>query len=234
MKKVLLTTYLTKKGDPQRTRSFGPDDSALIDNWYKGAKKYTSVVFHDELSDEFIAKYPKVEFVRVEDYKYSANDGRFQMFKDYIDANPKITTVFMTDMFDVTVNKYPTNIDKLRVYAQREPRRQPEIFNSFWRNDSRWARKQFERLYSGEPDLLGKSIYNPGVWGGHRVVVLHIINLILAEFQRINVGEKNGNMLVFNKVLYHEVGEENIISGYPLHSRFRYYETDSDACFIHK
>ncbi len=235
---VLFTTYLTKKNDPQRQTKVLPNDPKLMDTWYEGASKYESFVFHDELSDEFMAKYPKVTFVKVGNYKYSANDGRFQIFNDYLKKMENIDYVFITDLFDVKVNSYPKKLNKKTLYVQQEPRTRGPL-KTFWRADWGWARNQFTKCFGpnvGDKDyyqgLIGKSIYNAGVWGGSRAMVMKVCKYILNDFDIYNVEEKNCNMLIFNKILYHVIGQENIDSS--IASVFGAYEMNSVANFIHK
>jgi hypothetical protein len=220
----ILSTYLTAKPDPQRLTLFAPDRSELVDGWYKGVCRHNGVIFHDNLSCEFMAKYPKVEFVKVNVYRWSANDARFIMFRDYLLERPHIKGVFMTDLFDVTVNLVPQfDWDLNLLYVSNEGLQ--------WTN-SRWAVSMFKKC-SGFRGLLGKTIFNPGVWGGNREVVLEVLNAMIDIFDKIDVAEKNCNMLVFNEVI-HRYSSMQIVTGYPLHSRFRSYDNGSDAYFIHK
>lgn len=167
------------------------------------------------------------------------------MFRDIVVDLDSADNIFMTDLFDVVVNRFPGEVKKDKIYVQKEPRNQPENPRSFWRRTSKWCQHQYSKAYGlieqdvDEKDtvlysLIGKSIYNPGVWGGSRNMVLKVLDMMIEEFKRIDIGERNGNMIVFNNVLYNKIGERHIVSGYPLHSKFKYYEADSDACFIHK
>ena len=233
--KVVLSTYLTRKGEPQGKGTYKPNDHSLIKNWYEGIEQ--GVIFHDQLTDDFIIQYPKVKFIKVEDYPYSANDGRFVIFHKYLLDLPEIEDVFMTDLFDVKVNKIPDVDPEYFLYVMTEPRVNPELhIKNFWRTDWRWVRNAFNRCNNGCVDygLIGKTIYNPGVWGGKRENVIKTLELIIDRFKKKDVGEKNCNMLVFNQVMYHDIGCEKIFTGYPLHSAFKAYESDSKACFIHK
>lgn len=235
--KAILTTYLTKKGNPQRGNDYQPNDPKLMQLWYDSASKLEDVklvIFHDELDDEFMMMYPRVEFVRVSYYRYSANDSRFEFFYNYLRRHLEIKDVFMTDLFDVKVNRLP-EVPLLRLFVSTEPRQQPDNGLAFWRRESSWCYNQFMRAY-GQVDhvLMGKNFYNPGAWGGNRDFVLNVLQLIIHELDSIRPDNKNVNMVVFNTILYTKVLQKNIVTGYPYHSRFKYYETDSNACFIHK
>lgn len=235
---LLLSTYLTKKQDPQRGVAHLPNDPTLIDGWYAGAKKYNAVVFHDELSKPFTDKYPEIKFVKVEKYPYSSNDGRFKLFYDYIKKTKSAEVIFMTDLFDVKVNSIPLDINYDWIYAQQEPRTRGPL-KTFWRADWGWARNQFTKCFGdnlGDPNyykgLIGKSVYNAGVWGGSRDMVLKVCKLMLDKFELYKVGDKNCNMLLFNETLYNDIGEKNIESS--IASTFMAYEENSSASFVHK
>lgn len=233
---TILSTYLTAKGNPQGNGNKQPDDPTLVDTWYEGAKNYNPVIFHDELSEEFMANYPAVEFIKVGNYKYSANDARFEIFSEYLIEHEEVDSVFITDLFDVKVNCFPEVGDKL--YVQQEERVGPKGEKTFWRPDWSWARHQLQNMYGTYDEqlrgLAGKSIYNAGCWGGSTEFVLFVCVrvMVMLDKQRTELG--NCNMLAFNEVLYNEVGVEKIISGYPYFSKFKYYEEGADICFIHK
>jgi len=230
----VFTTYLTRKPDPQRKSVHSPDDPKLLDTWYQGAKGH-GVVFHDELSEGFMSKYPEVEFVRVKNYRFSANDARFEIYAKYLREHKDIKKVFFTDCFDVKINYLP-KVANGKLYIQQEPRWQPQNHKNFFRKNWLWVKNAFDRLYNGQIDygLIGKSVYNAGLIGGTTPQVLKLCDLMVEEFERINVGEKNGNMLVLNKIIYNVMGEDKIVTGYPLHSKFKHYEVDATAAFNHK
>lgn len=223
---MIFSTYLTKKREPQGQAQVEPNRSSLIFNWYRGIDE--GVIFHDELSESFQARYPKVKFIKINNYDWSANDERFRMFRDYLWFNPSIKTLWMTDLFDVTVRSIPKISDHDdRLFVSNE--------NKHW-IPSPWCRHLFERagkLSFEDSGLEGKIIYNPGVWGGSREVVFKILNEIIDMMETFNVKEKNLNMLIFNLVV-HNYPQYKIATGYPLHSKFKAFEEDSKAHFIHK
>lgn len=219
--KEVLTTYLTKKGDPQRAKKIAalPNNEVCMIPWYPACD--SGVVFHDELSEEFISKYPRTQFVKVTEYPYSCNDGRFGLFQAYLEKNPGVDEVWMTDLFDVKVNYLP-KIEKGMLFVSNE--------GQDWHMDTPWMREK-HRLFDTSA-LQGRLVYNPGVWGGHRDIVLPILDEITKQFCRIKVGSKNANMVVFNKVI-HSL-DIPIITGYPLHTKFKSYQNDEKAAFQHK
>jgi len=177
-------------------------------------------------------RYPLVEFVKVGDYKYSSNDGRFFMFRDYLLEHSEIEYIFMTDLFDVRINSLPEPADKL--YVMSEPEVNPQTGDDGkWNTERRWVRAMF-RLFGYDGSLIGKKLFNPGVWGGKRELVLDTLNKLCDRFDKANPGDANCNMLIFNQSMYNDIGEDNIITGYPLHSVFKGYEKRRDTNFNHK
>ena len=213
--KVILSTYLTKKGDPQRKTFYQPNDHNLISAWYEGIEN--GVVFHDQLTEEFVSNYPKVKFIKVDSYPHSTNDGRFILYRDYLIEHKEIDQLFMTDLFDVKVNYFPELDDSL--YIANEGRS--------WNLHNKWIRDCFDRC--GIYGLQGKIIYNAGVIGGKREVILPFLNELAECLEP--VGERNCNMVLVN-YLVHKM--RNVVTGYPLHSEFKRYQSDSKAAFIHK
>lgn len=228
---VILSTYLIRKGNPQGGSSYTANNYDLMQKWYPALGK--GVIFHDCLSNDFIDDFPATKFVKVTKYPYSANDGRFYLFYQYLKKNKHIKTVFMTDLFDVKINCLP-EVKPDTLYVQREPRVQKGT-KTFWRADWSWAKHQFDKVGGYEHlGLIGKSIYNPGVWGGSRELVMCILEEMLEAFKDYEVEEKNANMVIFNQVIYTLFSPQDIVSGYPLHSDFKSFDINSEACFIHK
>ncbi len=222
---MIATTYLTKKNEPQGKDKVTPNDHERIKTWANSVLgKGPSVIFHDQLSDEFRRAYPWIDFEQVDHYPYSINDSRYLMYRDYLTSHD-VKEFYMTDCFDVKINCLPEPSDKL--YVQNE--------DSVWHLNP-WSRHLIGRCYGVDKEqwLMGKTIFNAGVWGGQKELVLEMLNLIADELERIKADNKNCNMIVFNKVLYEKFGIERVITGYPLHSKFKGYEVDSKACFIHK
>jgi hypothetical protein len=231
----VLTTYLSRKGDPQLKRRYYPNRKDRMAMWYPGIERLGNigVIFHDELDDNFMSWYPCVEFVKVGDYLYSSNDGRFIMFRDYLLEHPEVTDVWMTDLFDVRVNSLPELGDKLMVMT--EPVINPRSGETgLWSRDRRWVRAILRRIGQDGTDILDKPMFNPGVWGGKRELVLPVLEEMVKKFDEYKVEETNANMFVFSQVLYNIVGMENIITGCPLHSEFKKYEDRTDCSFNHK
>jgi hypothetical protein len=227
---MVFTTYLTKKSDPQGASVFPPNVDVYMKYWYQGIDK--GVIFHDELNDAFKQNYPKVTFVRVFDYPWSANDQRFSFYLDYILKHEELDDCWFTDLFDVTINHLPKIENNKVVYVSNE--------ENYWCN-SKWSRMQFknanvtgeryEKLLNEEYDK--RIIYNPGVWGCKRERAIFLLSSMVTMMEVLDVKERNCNMFVFNEVI-HRLRDEDIITGYPLHSKFKAYEKDSKAYFVHK
>lgn len=220
--KTILTTYLTKKGDPQRAAAdrAKPNDPTKMGMWYPPPEGCKGIVIHDELSKEFMDQYPEVMFLPAGNYPYSCNDGRFWLFADFLRLNAD-DQVWVSDLFDVKVNYLP-DMEENTLYVSNEGQN--------WHLRTGWMREK-HRLFNTS-DLQGKMVYNPGVFGGCHDVMVPFIEDVKKELLRMNVGMKNGNMVAFNRVVHRFKG--TIVTGYPLHTRFKAYENDSKAAFQHK
>lgn len=235
---ILLTTYFCKKKDPQR-KNFAPcDDIKYIKPWYNSIKKLNlnGIVFHDGLSSNFIHKYEteKIKFVKVDSskFKYSLNDQRYFIYLNYLNKNPNIKNVFMTDGNDVTVIQNPfekLNLNKINAGSE-------ESF--IYKNE--WIQSKIKK-YNSNPKLnlnnnIEGMVYNAGILGGSRELVINFLENMITKFKNMTKlqSQQNLNMIVFNDVIYNDLKEE-VYTGKPIHSRYKKFENNrKDICFIHK
>lgn len=235
---ILLTTYFCKKKDPQR-KNFAPcDDIKYIKPWYESIKKLSlyGTIFHDGLSSNFINKYEteKIKFVKVDSskFKYSLNDQRYFIYLNYLNKNPNIKNVFMTDGNDVTVILNPfkqLNLNKINVGSEE---------SYIYKN--KWIQGKIHQ-YNSNPNLnlnnnIEGIVYNAGILGGSRNLVINFLENMINKFSNMNnlQTRQNLNMIVFNDVIYNDL-KNNVYTGEPLHSRYKNFENNrNDICFIHK
>jgi hypothetical protein len=115
-----------------------------------------------------------------------------------------------------------------------------------------WMLSIIRRAFGDVPQfMLGQRILNAGVWGGYYGPVLRALLLmqdylaaaytagvaieepILAPI--IGKARYNFDMAVFNYVIRAHFSEDKIWErGLPLHSEFKKYDMNAEACFIHK
>lgn len=250
MNNVALTSYFSKKkhpNEPGDTHVVGRNSQGFVDNntyeyikpWYDSliANNQEGVLFHDNLSDDFVDKYQneKIKFIKVEDSEWSNLDYRWMCYESFLKDN-KFDNVFMTDCSDVKlVQPLNTLIDKYKDVSY------------FACNDSILLHEfhfymSFHELFQ-LPDrmwfLLNQprlELINMGVIGCNYENALKFLK-IYNEF-RVSLGRSEiGNLdmacgqYVFRRLLK---GEKMLI-GQPFCSEFKKYQNDrKDVYFIHK
>lgn len=246
-KSCILTSYFTLKKHPQcldtNNKIIGIDGDGFVEN---NSFEYISnfynsvinldldvVVFHDNLSDEYIKKYStdSISFVKVNDSKYSNNDYRFLCYLQWLRKH-EYESVFLVDIADVIVVRDPSLIeinDSIcfckDVFSLMEYRYGPisfsELCTSLCLDCS--AIKNIENL-----DLL-----NMGVIGANYKNILNFLNLFWEYRVRCGHHGENLNMSLGNYVA--RMHFDRIHYGYPFCSEFKKYQTDrKDVYFIHK
>jgi len=228
---VVLTTYLTANSDPQRGFQHLPDDIEKIAFYHDVHKlKLKTIVFHDELSAGFIAKWGSeyVEFVRKTVPTFASNnDYRFLLFEEFLNQHEVTGNVWISDAFDVRINRDPNTMvtDEAMLWVGRDAAKWPlrDIIRMI-------------RLFGKSPTRChGSPLPMPGSWGGPTKHVRHLLHQLTHEIAKLHRPRANLNRFAFMLVLYRDFGLENIwIEGAPFNSKFKKYETTADCCFIHK
>ena len=257
---VVLTCYFNTKEDPQRKGVFVESSSyEYIKPWYETmlAQNLHGIIFHDNLSEEFILKYQtdKIIFRRATLGYHSINDERFIIWYRYLLHNP-YAYALVTDVSDVLFNKNPFDLLKNPAYKEKffvgmnVIGMKPVKRTPLWYDRRKWKIDFFnETLKKTGIDPVGYQkntfqIYNPGLLGATREVVL----AFLSKLNRIHLAsekKKNYNMLTTNYILVKHLIEEYdpltyktkyIESGYPFNSIYKKDEKigESIAYLIHK
>jgi hypothetical protein len=160
------------------------------------------VLFHDNLSDEFINRYTNdnVTFIQINDNKYgltSMNDIRFCIFHDYLLQHPEIKRVIISDAADVVFqrNMFEDIVeDKLYVAYDRT-----RDFNHYYLKD------RVEKTYrSFEPfTLINKELaLQAGLFAGSANKIIETLQLMRQEFDTLVDQTYNCNYIVYNHVVY--------------------------------
>ena len=258
MNGVILTSYLTKKKHPNHAEDedvVGRNASGFVDNnnfnyikkWYESlvGLKLNGVVFHDDLSDDFVDKYTNeyIEFQKVEDSKWSNNDYRFYCWKDYL-QDKDYDWVFHNDVSDVVVVQDPAKLINDN----------PEYAFFACRDRAKIQGKEFRYLEVSEVAGLDGHFYfmmnldlpliNMGVVGGR----LKDMKRFYEKFCEVRSSARHGalkektghpffniNMWVGNNVLRYHEQPNKILIGEPVTSRYKENEKHrKDVYFIHK
>jgi hypothetical protein len=241
---IVFTTYFTSKGNPVHDIPVERDALSYIGDWYTSlhALGLHGTVFHDGLSDAFVAEHrtEQVDFVFADpaDFTYSLNDQRFFLYLAHLQSHPKIERLFLTDGSDVRIASDPFGaLEPDRIYAGSE---EATLFPPPLAADHLYAMERLAAagLHDFRAALASsgkrRPILNAGILGGQRDVVLEALRAITELLSAIGRPEENLNMGVFNYALYTRF-EDRLQTGAPVHSRFGAFERDRrDVWFIHK
>lgn len=232
----LVGIYLSSRRCPQTGRTFPSTGFDLLSNWYHSAREHglRAIVLHDGIDAETIERYTTPDFsfeaVTLPPGEESTNDVRFRLFEDFLTRRPEITRVVFTDVTDVTIraNLFPA-MKPEHIYVGGEA-----TFNGgslyIWRvfgKAYRWSDRM--RLFS----LLDKPLLNCGILGGSRDQVIMLLRGINEELD-LSRPEVDANMVALNLAAYRLFEPETIVTGHPLHNRFKSYEPGPGVYFLHK
>jgi len=236
--KVILTTYLTSREDPQSGRRVAPDRWDLVAPWAEGISRcgLRGVILHDSLSSAFIARLQSlgIECVECEPVPATThtNNWRYRLAAEWLGSQP-VSSAFITDLFDVAVKADPFSMLRtdFDLWIGVEP----------WRIDDttpagQWMLSRLNGMFGGPGDLLGQQILNAGIIGGFRAPLLalwwEIWSLVSHRGPNPVVASDMAalNALVYRRLELHRVWR----AGAPLHSEFKSYQHDAPVCFVHK
>jgi hypothetical protein len=238
---VVLSPYFTKDNQfHQHDSSHGgqggslPNDFSQIKFWYNGVLGLgmDAVIFHNELSKSFTLEYEtdKIKFVEYQtEHRPSFNDNRFYAYYEYILNNKNIDRVFCTDLYDVVFYKNPFDLmDQKKEYS---------VFSGsemITKSSSAWmTRKCKEMKYRRSREGFSKSpIYNAGIIGGYRSVILNLFESMINEMNSISK-TFNANMPVYNYCLENQKNI-NVFTGFPLHNIFKSNRVEDGVFIKHK
>lgn len=234
-KQMILTNYFTGKKNPQkRANQFEPDQFENMKRWYDSvmANHIHGRIFHDQLSDGFIAKYTN-EFISFEKYElkkqYSLNDDRFFCWHEWLLLHAEVESLFCTDLFDVDFLGNPFQL------------MDPSHYDLYCGDDhgaqiGEWVNDRMEWAY-GKTFHAGKIKFVAGIIGGTRENMLRLFQAMTRDFEKAKRGirkGKNMNMGIFNKCVHDLFDQDRILFGAPLNSGFRSYEEEGNFCIRHK
>ena len=246
---VAITVSFNYKNDPQTHQRIQPTYD-YIKPWYESLRrnsKMSGVVIEDTFDTEFRSKYStdQISFVHINSSKHPAfddypnsnersiNDQRFFVIYWYITEFLKDHEyVVLTDSRDVRFLRNPfeffrgmdRTLGSRQLYVSEEYEPQAHSFV--------WNHKHWQKCFN-EPETSTVKMYNPGVIGGRVDVIKTLLSRMLDLFSRRTPVEEDCNMQVLQKVL-RENFQDNVISGYPLHTKFGANETNDFAFIKHK
>jgi hypothetical protein len=213
MNSLAVAAYFTKRADPQRGESWAPDDDSKVETWIRSAHGcgMQGLILHDGCPPAFRARWPQVEWSGI-GWKtdWSTNDERFPQYLALMLKRIDVEWWLFTDVSDVEFFRDPFELmtDPGALYIQTETSTMGE---------NRWMQAHWIASYGRRWPSDDAPIYNAGLFGGHRDVVLPFVERVISELAQIHarwVGDAdhrtkveklwkkrgvNGNMSALNK-----------------------------------
>jgi len=205
-------------------------------------------VFHDGLSDEFVARYETdhIKFVRTPAGPYCALDYRWQVYSRWIQDHKPEWSLF-TDCQDVVIVNNPFEFinDPEKLYIGRED---GYGFASNRVEDNGWMKTLYDRearmLLRAYESLKAEDVLNCGMVGGHFNQIsrfLYLMESLIeaadptdAYFSSISARIKTIDMAVANVICRQKYFKGRIVNGHPLHNRYKRKDLSTDVYVRHK
>lgn len=196
---VILTSFFTQKKDPQRGRYVKPTYEYMR-NFHVSVQHLGLHVrvFHDGLSEAFIAAYENehFKFIRVGNYsEMSINDYRFVAYNQFLEKDEMFSFFLAADISDVVFTRDPFQIMLDRPYYSMFASPDGTLVNR-----SRFMRRKMKKCFRGIPyvAMQHEHTLNAGVWGGTKEVGMCMMECIADELQGELQGRGNCNMGAYN------------------------------------
>lgn len=242
---LLMACHITGVYDVNRNTILEPDDYRLVQAWAESvaAAKIKGVIFHNNLSPKTCETYTNayVSFIEV-DYNptFNPNVFRYFVYRDYLEKHAlKTRGVFVTDVSDVVLVNNP--FEDQRFISQPEAifcgDEDKPLHNEWMRDHAAHLREQIAD-YAAYEDRFGQdTLLNCGIMGGHTSVFMGFLKKLCVLHERYNANNKTaytGDMGAFNYLARTQYTDQ-IISGPPVNTVFKLYETERTDCwFRHK
>jgi len=246
---VLVAFMIGKVKDPQRGIFISPNIS-YISALYNTLNQYRvpSTIFYDvfESPEQWETKYVQFKKIHAWDYNKAPNDARFILWREFLENNTQYEYSVCLDASDTSVNSNPfefymKNTDyKLFIGSENDLNDRHYKDKTF--NPIEWMKNMIRYCYSNINTSidymllhtqLSKTFYNCGIVGGKREYLLKLLNGMVDVIKNTYSG-LICDMPVLNYELHSRFYRNEIMTGYPLHTKFFSYEKNSIAIFTHK
>ena len=228
----VVAVMMTSKPDPQRGKKISSDYLDYMRPWWTTVDRIglAGTVLHDGLPNECIraATTERIHFVASPPSELPILHDRHRLVRDYLQSIDE-RYVFVTDISDVAFKRDPFQIieqdqGQHRLFIGSEP----QSIGSC-RCLSKEIPAQFGKLLHA-----GRQVVNPGILGGERTEVIALLNHILECIGQLQGRLVNSDMSIINKVVHDHYQPHELFTGFPLHSRFKKWEYETDAAIMHK
>lgn len=244
-KNLICASLFTGLYDVNRNEMLVQDDFSIVEKWCNSIQQLglNGIIFHNNFSEETISKYSftAIQFIKVNfDNKLNGNVYRYIVYNDFLKRyGHQIAHIFFTDIGDVEVIKSP--FDDL--YFQQNTHAifsgdEVEILDNEWmRAHSTHLRKNISDFQDFEKKNKNETLLNCGIIGGKTSLLVPLMEKLAWVHKTFTISNQTPytlDMGAFNYIV-RQFFSEQIIHGFPVNTRFKYYETNRlDCWFRHK
>lgn len=242
---LIMACHITGVYDVNRNVTLEPDDYTLVQSWAESvtSAKLKGIIFHNNLSKETCDTYAN-EFISFIEIEYNAafnpNVFRYFVYRDYlIEHATRIRAVFVTDVSDVVLLNNPIE-DSIfinqpnAIFCGDEDK---TLDNEWMQDHSTHLREQITDYADYENRFGQESLLNCGIFGGNMPIFFPFLEKLCgihARYNSLNKTAFTGDMGAFNYLARTQFADQ-IVSGAPINTVFKLYQTDrSDCWFRHK
>lgn len=228
----VIAVMMTSKPDPQRGKKISSDYLDYMKPWWTTVDRVglTGTVLHDGLPKVCVteATTHRIQFIERLPSELPILHDRHRIVRDFLQQIDD-RYVFVTDISDVAFKRDPFQLieedrQQHRLFIGSEP---TTISNC--RCLSKELADQFGRVLHGN-----RQVVNPGILGGERSTVIDLLDQLLDCIDHHKSHLLNSDMSIVNKVVHDMFQQDELFTGFPLHSRFKKWEYNSKAAILHK
>jgi hypothetical protein len=228
---TVVAVMMSRKPDAQRG-SYVTDTLNYMKPWLNSvnATGLRGVVLHDGLPDSVIdeASTEHIRFERCGTSSLPILYHRHLAALDYL-STLSDPLVLITDISDVAFRRDPFEIIK----SQAEKKRLFIGSELKTLGKTRCLMNDMTEQY-GKAEFRDRLVVNPGILGGKVSDVMDFLRFLIAEIEAKQATLITSDMAMINMVFHRNYSIADVVTGMPLHSRFRKWEYSTDAAIIHK
>ena len=228
---TVVAVMMSKKPDAQRG-SYVTDTLNYMKPWLNSIKttRLKGVVLHDGLPESVIND-ASTENIRFERCGTSSLPILYHRHFAAMEFISKVTDpyVIITDISDVAFRRDPFEL----IHAQASEKRLFIGSELKTLGKTRCLMNDMLEQYQ-KTEFCERLVVNPGIVGGTVSQVVNFLKLVAAEIDTLRNCLIASDMAMINKVFHRNYHLGEVVTGMPLHSRFRKWEYSTDAAIIHK
>ncbi len=228
---TVVAVMMSKKPDAQRG-SYVMDTLNYMKPWLNSVKAtgLKGVVLHDGLPESVISD-ASAENIRFERCGTSRLPILYHRHFAAMEFISRLTDpyVIITDISDVAFRRDPFEL----IRAQAGEKRLFIGSELKTLGKTRCLMNDMMEQYQ-KTEFCERLVVNPGIVGGTIRQVMDFLELVAAEIEMFGDSLIASDMVLINKVFHRNYNLGDVVTGMPLHSRFRKWEYSTDAAIIHK